>query len=593
MFARKMKFGAVMAWLATAVACDKSTMPVETASVVVSPTSIEMIVGSLPQQLTATVTDAAGNLLTGRVVTWSSSAQTVASVSPTGLVTALARGGPVAIVATSGGKSGVATVMTQLPVASLAVAPATVVLDVGSTLQLNATLRDASGATLNDRPIAWTSSNPAIATVSSTGGLVTAVASGGPIAITASSGVASGSASVTVQKVIASMNISPASSLLEVGTTVQLIAELRDAEGNLLTRPTTWRSSSPAYATVTTTGLVTGVGIGGPVTVTASSGNRQATASVLVEPSVASVQVSPSSTSLEVGRTAQLVATLLDAAGNVLTNRPITWTSSNPAVVTVSNTGLVSGVAVGGPTTIRAASGLPSGAATVLVQPTVLSVTITPSLVTLAVDAVLQLAATVRDAAGNVLPGRTTFWTSSNPAVASVSPAGLVTGVRTGSATITANVAGVIGTAAIQVSPPTPPSVVKLLTGTWAGSTVISGTSIPVEYTLTETNGSVTGTNKWKVGTTVFSGPVNGSRSGSNVSMTSNFPGFDPFTFSGTLDGAVNRITGVINGSGFVNQSIAVNRISSSSAVASQRQVRALGNGSQAQFVSALRGKLR
>lgn len=675
MFARMFRSGGVIAGLAFAAACKTTIPPEEPAFVVVSPAIIEMTVGTLPQQLTAIVTDAAGNPLTGRSVTWSSNLPTVASVSTTGLVTALTKGGPVTIRATSGGKSGEASVTVQLPVAAVAVAPATALIDVGSTMQLNATLRDATGATLSGRPITWTSGNSAVATVSASG-LVTAVASGGPTSITAASGTASGSASVTVQKVVASMTISPTSSTLEVGTTVQLVAELRDAEGNLLTRPTTWVSSSPALATVTATGLVTGVGVGGPVPITASSGSRQAaatvlvessvasavlsppslsvevgrsvqlaatlrdaagnvltgraiawtasnpaiatvsqtglvsgvavggptfitasgrnwqaSASVLVEATVASVEIAPASTSLEVGRTAQLIATLRDAAGSVLTNRPITWTSSNPAVATVSQSGLVSGVAVGGPTTIRASSGLPSGAATVVVQPTVFSVTLSPSSVALAVGQVLQIAATARDAAGNVLPGRTTTWASSSPAVASVSPAGLVTGVSTGPATITASVAGVIGTASVQVAPVPPPVVVKPLTGTWAGSTVISGSSVPVEYTITESNASIAGTNKWTVGSTIFSGPVSGSRNSNNVSMTSSFPGFSPFTFTGTLDGAGNGITGVINGSGFVNQPLAVNRISSSSVMTSHRQV-TVPNG-QGHFLNALLGRLR
>src|SRR5437588_6957911 len=61
-------------------------------------------------------------------------------------------------------------------------------------------------------------------------------------------------------------------------------------------------------------------------------------------PAVASVAVAPSTSSLTVGDTVRLAATVEDASGNVLSARVVTWASSNPAVATVSGTGLVTGV---------------------------------------------------------------------------------------------------------------------------------------------------------------------------------------------------------------------------------------------------------
>src|SRR5438477_507611 len=62
------------------------------------------------------------------------------------------------------------------------------------------------------------------------------------------------------------------------------------------------------------------------------------------QPAVASVAVAPSTSSLTVGDTVRLAATVEDASGNVLSARVVTWASSNPAVATVSGTGLVTGV---------------------------------------------------------------------------------------------------------------------------------------------------------------------------------------------------------------------------------------------------------
>src|SRR3989449_26191 len=62
---------------------------------------------------------------------------------------------------------------------------------------------------------------------------------------------------------------------------------------------------------------------------------------------VASVAVSPASPSIAVGQTVQLAAVTKEAAGNVLTGRTVTWTTSNSSVATVSASGLLTGVTIG------------------------------------------------------------------------------------------------------------------------------------------------------------------------------------------------------------------------------------------------------
>jgi len=70
---------------------------------------------------------------------------------------------------------------------------------------------------------------------------------------------------------------------------------------------------------------------------------------------VATVSLTPVDDTVRVGEATQLTATTKDAAGNPLTGRVVTWTSSNTAVATVSATGLVTGV-TDGPATITATS---------------------------------------------------------------------------------------------------------------------------------------------------------------------------------------------------------------------------------------------
>src|SRR5207253_895853 len=136
---------------------------VTVATVTVAPTSANLQTGQTVQ-LTATARDASGNVLSGRVMTWSSSSSSVASVNGSGLVTG-AGAGSATITATSEGQSGTSGVtVTFVPVASVTVNPASASVQVGQTVQLTATPRDANGNALPGRTVTWASTNTTVAT---------------------------------------------------------------------------------------------------------------------------------------------------------------------------------------------------------------------------------------------------------------------------------------------------------------------------------------------------------------------------------------------------------------------------------------------
>jgi adhesin/invasin len=82
------------------------------------------------------------------------------------------------------------------------------------------------------------------------------------------------------------------------------------------------------------------------------------------------------------------------------------------------------------------------------------SVSVSPEQATVSVGEALQFSATVRDASGNILPGRQVQWSSTAAGVASVDAGGLVEGLSPGSAAIEASVDGVTGSATLEVEPP-------------------------------------------------------------------------------------------------------------------------------------------
>ncbi len=312
------------------------------------PTSTVPVGGAT--QLSASVRDAGGAELQGRLVGWSSSDEAIAVVSSTGRVSGL-KAGTVTITASSEGTNGTATVtVTPAPVASVNVTPPTASVTVGQTTTLQAQTLDANGATLTGRAVTWSSSNTGVATVSNAG-VVTGVAPG-TATITATSEGKSGTATITVTAVpVATVTVAPGTLPLQTGQTGNLTATVRDAGNNVLTdRAVSWTSSNTAVATVAPNGTVTAVAVG-TATITATSEGKTGTATVTVTApppaAVATVTVAPTTLPLQTGQTGTLTATTRDAANNVLTGRAVTWSSSNTAIATVAPNGTVTAVGVG------------------------------------------------------------------------------------------------------------------------------------------------------------------------------------------------------------------------------------------------------
>lgn len=168
---------------------------------------------------------------------------------------------------------------------------------------------------------------------------------------------------------------------------------------------------------------------------------------------VVSIDVTPNPVNAVVGGTQQLTVTATrEQGGTSVITRQATYQSSNPAVATVSSAGVVTAVAAGNATIT--ASYTPTGATTPLTDTTDVVVTaapptsiaVTPATANVAVGATQQLAVATNL---GVDVTATATYTSSDPAVATVDAAGLVTGVAAGTATITASYTPVGGGAAL------------------------------------------------------------------------------------------------------------------------------------------------
>jgi alpha-tubulin suppressor-like RCC1 family protein len=168
---------------------------------------------------------------------------------------------------------------------------------------------------------------------------------------------------------------------------------------------------------------------------------------------ISSVEVGLASATLDIRQTTQATTILRDSAGAILPGRTVTWRSTDTTVATIDHRGLVTATGSGS-ATITALSEGQSGSADIIVRvpAPVAAVTITKAgSAAFTVEQTKQFVAETRDAAGTLLAGRVVQWTTSDPAVATVSTGGIVTGVGSGSATITAASEGHTDTVQVDV----------------------------------------------------------------------------------------------------------------------------------------------
>ncbi len=220
---------------------------------------------------------------------------------------------------------------------------------------------------------------------------------------------------------------------LTAGATAQLTVKLTPEDATDQTM--TWSSSNSGVVTVDENGALKAVAAGtATITVKATDGGYTASCTVTVKPAaVTEVLLDKAAVTMKVGESIVLNATVLPE--NV-TDKTIQWSSSAPSVVKVEN-GKLTALAEGN-ATITAKSGEKSAFCTVTVQKgdTIAeSVTLDKTTLELTVNGSEKLTATVLPEDTSV---KTVQWSSSDETVAKVAADGTVTGVKEGTATITA-----------------------------------------------------------------------------------------------------------------------------------------------------------
>ena len=374
-----------------------------------------------------------------KTVTWSSSDETVASVDANGLVTAL-KDGKTTITAKVGDKSADYEITVQeVKLTGIEIKESTTIhKGEKETLEITYTPAD----TTDSRTAIWSSSDTEVAAVDGNG-TVTAVAPGSAV-ITAKVGNFEAKCTVTVDAPLKA--IEPAEETMEMikGQTGTISYTLVPAD-TTDSRAVTFTSSDPSVVTVDGDGNLAAQKAGtAEITL---SGANQVTARVNVtvtEIPISAVSLDAYSKVIEKGESAELKAAI-EPENNTDDDQTITWTSSDPSLVTVTADSADSTKA-----TVTAVADSKGGTATITASAwngtkAVCEIRVPKRIESISLPAerdILRGNTMVLDVAfdpADTDDDTTVTWTSSNPAVATVDPAtGMITGVKEGTAEITA-----------------------------------------------------------------------------------------------------------------------------------------------------------
>ncbi len=376
---------------------------------------------------------------TDKTVKWSSDNESIAIVDENGNVTAVAPGLAIITVTSVSNPSVKAicrvTVETDIVVvANIMINRSSLEMYEGETFNLTATVTPENAT---DPTVTWRSSDKSVAEVSQEG-VVTAKSAGKAVIYASSSNGLTVDCDVTVYARIVdptSISLTNTELLMREGFTADLIAVVGPDDAT--DKSVTWASSDEAIATVDQNGIVTAIKQG-VTTITATTVNGlEAVCTVTVVPVVIAVEeitLNRSSLELIKGDTFDLIATIKP---DDATDKTVTWKSSDRAVVTVSDDGVITGVGIGIATVYASSSNGHTAECVVTVVPGEIPV----SSISLSNTELLMREGHTADLIAIVRPDDATdksvVWTSSDEGIVTVDQNGIVTAIKQGQAVIT------------------------------------------------------------------------------------------------------------------------------------------------------------
>lgn len=276
---------------------------------------------------------------TDPAVTWVSSDEGIATVDQTGLVKGV-EAGTTTVTALSQGGIAQCHVQVITPVESIALNKYSLTLHKGNSETLIATVTPDNAS---DKSLWWTTSDPNICTVDATG-KVTGVNTGtAEIIVASQESGAMARCAVTVDLPATDITLDPSTLMMDKGTQKTLTATI-DPDG-ATNQGVLWAAANSSVATVDQSGNVTAVDGGlSIVTATTMDGQHVAQCAVTVIVRVTGITLNKTELSLDKGSSERLIATIWPLNA---TDKSVIWSSLNPLVASVDQSGAVTAVSPG------------------------------------------------------------------------------------------------------------------------------------------------------------------------------------------------------------------------------------------------------
>ncbi len=365
-----------------------------------------------------------------KTVHWVSDATNIVTVSANGNLTAVEAGtANITAITDDGGFVAQCAVTVSVSVAGVSMTPGSATINVGETITMTYEINPPDST---NPAVTWDSTDKTVATVSSNG-VVTATKSGQTsITVTTVNGSFNAECLLTVVNAVKGVTVSDNALALYKDRTKQLYANVTPANAD--NTSVIWSSSDDEIASVNSAGLITTVNTG-TATITARTvdGDYTAQCVVTVGLHVTSVFLSAASVNLVPGLTHQLTATVMPLKS---LNKNVEWISTNEGVAAVSAGGLITATGTGSATIIvETADGGFVASCAVTVTNSAAGYALNSHAEYITVNGTVQMAGTFTPVTA---VNKTVSWVSSDSTIASVSAAGLVTGLKAGSAVIIA-----------------------------------------------------------------------------------------------------------------------------------------------------------
>ena len=446
------------ATIRAAVDRDTAAVPVTVTQVLAAwtfePASLRVDALTATASVAATGHDARGNAIAALApATWSVGDATIASVNPSGTVTAIKNGATWLYAGTGGVRDSVPVAVGQRATqVAVNPKPAPPVTSLGGQVQLTARAFDRKAVEIQGAALSWLTLEPTMAKVGSDG-LVTALATG-TAHIVAALDQAADTVAVAISNDPATIVVAPDSALAtSVGDTLVFRAVARNGRGDSVAATFTWRTPDSTIVNLLADGRAIALAVG-TARVIATVGAKGDTCLAKVTNVPTTIDITPATrTYTSLGDVDTLPVTILNARAAALTRGSVTWTSDDPTVARVSTAGVVTAKDTG-QTVVRATGGSVYDSVVVTVQNLPASIVVnSPAVDTLtAIGQTLVLPVDVRNARGVPIVNFPVAWRSTNrAAVDTVLSTGAALAIGWGSTSLIAQGGAVADTVQLTV----------------------------------------------------------------------------------------------------------------------------------------------